>query len=188
VCKKGNPVGEIRLSVPGIHNVYDALAAFAVSDYLGLDTDNVCDSLYRFSGTHRRFETRGIMGGIMVVDDYAHHPTEILGQITSIKKFFSKPVWVVFQPHTYSRTKTLFADFVSVLSKADKVFLLPTYSAREQFDEQGSSEELFSALKKNGANAQFLPNPQTAKQTVLKQVKNQVALVLGAGDINQFFA
>ena len=186
VNKNGKRWAKIKLKSFAETNILNALAVCGVCDKLGVHPKHIKNALKNFCGVKRRSEVLSLSP--LVIHDYAHHPTEILGQITSIKKFFSKPVWVVFQPHTYSRTKTLFADFVNVLSKADKVFLLPTYSAREQFDEQGSSEKLFSALKKNGANAQFLPNPQTAKQTVLKQVKNQVVLVLGAGDINQFFA
>lgn len=181
VCKHGAPIGEVRLSVPGIHNVYDALAAYAVSDYLGIDGSDICDSLYRFGGTHRRFETRGIMGGVVVVDDYAHHPTEIKATLAAAAEMKYNNVWCVFQPHTYSRTKTLFNDFVKVLTESGAhIVITDIYAAREVDTGIVSAQDLANAIP----NAVYRKTFKEAADYVKTQAKKgDLVITMGAGDV-----
>ena len=181
VCKKGAPLGEIRLSVPGIHNVYDALAAFAVSDYIGIPADDICDSLHHFGGTHRRFETRGIMGGIMVVDDYSHHPTEIKATLSTVKDMKYNNVWCVFQPHTYTRTKTLFDDFVKVLTESGvNVVITDIYAAREKDTGIVSAQQLANAIPNAVYKKTF---PEAADFIKAQAKKGDIVITMGAGDV-----
>ncbi len=181
VCKKGSPIGEIRLSVPGVHNVYDALAAFATADYLGIPTDDICDSLYHFGGTHRRFETRGIMGGVVVIDDYAHHPTEINANLCAAREMKYNNIWCVFQPHTYTRTKTFFDDFVKVLSQSNaNIVITDIYAAREVDTGLVSAQELAAAIP----NAVYKKTFAEAADFIKAQAKRgDVVITMGAGDV-----
>ena len=181
VCKKGNPVGEIRLSVPGIHNVYDALAAFAAADYLGIGADDICDSLYRFGGTHRRFETRGIMGGILVVDDYAHHPTEIAATLAAARDMKFNNIWCLFQPHTYTRTKAFFDDFVKVLSQSNaNIIVTDIYAARETDTGIVSALQLANAIP----NAVYKKTFAEAAEFIKSQARRgDIVITMGAGDV-----
>ena len=181
VCKKGTAVGEIRLSVPGTHNVYDALAAFATADYLGLDCDNVCDSLYRFGGTHRRFETRGIMGGIVIVDDYAHHPTEIAATLSAARDMKYENIWCLFQPHTYTRTYNFFDDFVKVLSESNaNIIITDIYAAREADTGLVSAQQLANAIP----NAVYKKTFTDATEFIKAHAKRgDIVITMGAGDV-----
>jgi len=181
VLKRGKNVGTARLSVPGIHNVYDALAAFATADYLGIPADDICDSLYHFGGTHRRFETRGIMGGIMIVDDYAHHPTEIKATLSAARDMKYNNVWCVFQPHTYTRTKTLFDDFVKVLSESGaNIIITDIYAAREVDTGIVSAQDLCNAIP----NAVFKKTFEEAAAFIKAEAKKgDIVITMGAGNV-----
>lgn len=181
VCKHGKAISEVRLSVPGLHNVYDALAAFATADYIGLSGEDVCDSLYHFGGTHRRFETRGIMGGIMVVDDYSHHPTEIKAALSAAKAMKYNNVWCVFQPHTYTRTKTLFDDFVKVLTESEaNIVITDIYAAREKDTGLVSAQELASCIPNAVYRKTFEEVAEFIKQ---KAERGDIVITMGAGDV-----
>lgn len=131
VCKSGKKVVEVSLSIPGKHNIYNALAAFVAADLMGVDVDQIAKSLKAFTGVHRRFEMLGEFGGVTVADDFAHHPTEITATLTAAKEMGFSRVWAVFQPHTFSRTYLLFNDFVKALSIADRVVLSEILAVRE---------------------------------------------------------
>ncbi len=131
VYREGKYYGSFNLIVPGEHNVLNALAAIIVADYLGLSADDIKKPLSEFKGAHRRFEFRGCVNNINVYEDYAHHPTELRVVIESALNHDHNNLWVVFQPHTYSRTKLLFDDFVDAFEKADKIILNDIYSDRE---------------------------------------------------------
>jgi len=125
-------VGRIRLQLPGIHNVRNALVAVAVACWLGVGVRAIGNALLSFPGVERRFETIGLAGGITVVDDYAHHPTEIRATLDAARERFGRrPLWVVFQPHTYSRLRALWDEFVTCFAQADHVVVLDVYAARE---------------------------------------------------------
>jgi UDP-N-acetylmuramate--alanine ligase len=132
VLKNGEKAADIQLSVPGKHNIYNALAAFAVADSLGVDAESIAKGLHEFTGVHRRFEILGEFGGITVADDFAHHPTELAATLTAANQMGFSRVWAVFQPHTYSRTYLLFDDFVKALSLADRVVLSEILAVREE--------------------------------------------------------
>ena len=120
---RGEKLAEIVLSVPGEHNIYNALAAAAAAHTLGVSPEDIAKSLHAFTGVHRRFEVLGNPSGIMVADDFAHHPTELSATLTAAMKMGFHTVWAVFQPHTYSRTALLLEDFAKALSIPDRVVM-----------------------------------------------------------------
>ncbi|NLJ31807.1 MAG: UDP-N-acetylmuramate--L-alanine ligase [Clostridiales bacterium] len=131
VMKQGKKMADVTLNIPGKHNIYNALAAFAVADSLGVDAAVIADGLHAFTGVHRRFEIRGNFGGITVADDFAHHPTELTATLTAATHMGFRNVWAVFQPHTYSRTFLLLNEFAKALSIADHVVLSEILAVRE---------------------------------------------------------
>ena len=129
----GHPVAEVKLQVPGEHNVMNALGALAVADLLGLSLTEAALALGDFRGTSRRFDVRGEADGVLIVDDYAHHPTEIRSVLAAARtRYPQRNIWALWQPHTYSRTLTLQSDFVQSFGDADQVLVTEVYAAREQ--------------------------------------------------------
>lgn len=128
---RGEKLADIVLSVPGEHNIYNALAAAATAHTLGVSPEDIAKSLHAFTGVHRRFEVLGNPCGIMVADDFAHHPTELSATLTAAMKMGFQTVWAVFQPHTYSRTALLLDDFAKALSIPDKVVMSEILPVRE---------------------------------------------------------
>lgn len=178
-----NPL--LTLPQPGVHNSKNAAAAMAAAAHLGISADTAARALEAFTGTWRRFEYKGTLNGAPVYDDYAHHPTEIIATISAARERHSgKEVIVVFQPHTYSRTHELFDNFAGALRKADKVFLLPIYAAREENKTGISSEALTDAIVAEGGNAVYVESFKQAAQCVRTVASDsQVVLVMGAGNI-----
>ena len=132
VIKDGTPVGEMSLRLSGEHNVLNALAAFAATDVMGIPFKKAAEALSVFSGAKRRFQAVGEAGDVLVYDDYGHHPREIAATMSAVAGAFkNRPLHVIFQPHRYTRTQALFADFAQVLSGADRIYLLPIYAADE---------------------------------------------------------
>ncbi|MBE6822548.1 MAG: UDP-N-acetylmuramate--L-alanine ligase [Ruminococcaceae bacterium] len=132
IYKHGQKMVDVTLSVPGRHNIYNALAAFAVADSMNIDSQKIAESLHQFTGVHRRFEILGNFNGITVADDFAHHPTELTATLTAAKRMGFQRVWAVFQPHTYSRTYLLLDEFAKALSIADKTVLSEILAVREE--------------------------------------------------------
>ena len=132
LMKKCQKLCDIKLNVPGKHNIYNALAAAVVADYLSIDTEFIKKALSEFTGVHRRFEILGNPNDIVVADDFAHHPTEITAILNSAMSMGFNTVWAVFQPHTYSRTAILINDFAKALSIADKVIISEILAVREE--------------------------------------------------------
>jgi UDP-N-acetylmuramate--alanine ligase len=176
-----------KLSVPGEHNRMNAAAALAVADFLGIKEEDAQKSIAQFSGTWRRLEKRGeTKEGVIVYDDYAHHPTEIKASLEALREIFpmgEKNITVVFQPHLYSRTKALFNDFAKCFNGADNIYLLPIFFAREEKDESISSEKLASAICLAGDKAKAFPDFESAENFVkeLNLGKNDVFVTMGAG-------
>lgn len=146
LMKDGQKLIDINLSIPGIYNVYNALAASAVAHYLDVSIDEIKNALHDFTGVHRRFEILGRQNGITVADDFAHHPTEIKSVLTAATKMGFKRVIAVFQPHTYSRTADFFDDFVKVLSIADITVLSEILAVREVNKYNIKSEDLAAKI------------------------------------------
>ncbi|MBR1628280.1 MAG: UDP-N-acetylmuramate--L-alanine ligase [Lachnospiraceae bacterium] len=148
VIEKGQNIGEIRLLVPGRHNVGNALAAIAIARAMGIEWQIIVEALGRFTGIKRRFEYRGDVNGAHLYDDYAHHPTEIAASIAAARSLAQNRLVVVFQPHTYTRTKAFLEDFAEVLSTADVVGLCPVYPAREEDIYGVHSEDIAALIEK----------------------------------------
>lgn len=180
VFRHGEKIVEIDLSVPGRHNIYNALAAFAVADSLGVDINVIAENLHRFTGVHRRFEVLGKFGGITVADDFAHHPTEVKATLTAAKKMGFNRVWAVFQPHTYSRTYLLLDDFAKVLQIADRVVLSEILAVREINTYHIYAKDL--AAKIPGC-VWFKTFEEIADYMVKNAKAGDLILTLGGGDI-----
>ncbi len=172
------------LQVPGEHNVRNALAALAVIAVLGFSIKDAAIALRRFTGTSRRFDVQGEVKGVLVVSDYAHHPTEIKATLAAARaRYPHRRIWAVWQPHTYSRTKALFDGFAGAFGDADEVLVTEVYRAREA-KEDYSSEAVVKAMQR--PSARFMATVEDATEFLLKYVrKDDVVLVLSAGDADQ---
>ncbi|MDO8729166.1 MAG: UDP-N-acetylmuramate--L-alanine ligase [bacterium] len=179
---------EIKLLVPGHHNRQNAGAAFALASILGLSREIISKKLRSFRGVRRRFEYKGkTVQGALIYDDYAHNPQKILSALQGAREMHpDKRIIAVFQPHLYSRTKTLLQSFKHSFKDADQVLLAPIYAAREEFDPSISSEILAREIIKNGIWVEAYPSIEAIKiklnQTLTKDV---VVVILGAGDITK---
>ncbi len=184
VIHNGEKMVRISLSVPGAHNVSNALAAIAVCDHLGIDAAYIGEGISSYTGTDRRFQYKGKIGNVTVVDDYAHHPTEIAATLAAAKNVEHKKLWLVFQPHTYSRTKALFDEFAKALSAADEVVLADIYAARENDDLGISSKDLAEAIKSYGTSARYFGSFDEIENFLLQSCSpGDLLITMGAGDI-----
>jgi UDP-N-acetylmuramate--alanine ligase len=176
----------VHLRIPGRHNVLNALSALAVAHQMMLPIDQAGKALSEFRGTGRRFEIRGEVNGITIIDDYAHHPTEIRATLSAARMRYPKGrLWVVWQPHTYSRTRLLFHDFISAFDQADHVLVTEVYAAREPQPADGfSAQQIVASMTYPGATyiADF---NQAARFLSDRLVPGDVLLVLSAGDADQ---
>lgn len=172
----------LRLSLPGAHNRLNALAALAAASSAGADVKRLIPGLEAFSGVGRRFEVRGSRAGVTVIDDYAHHPAKIRATIDAARERFpGASLWVIFQPHTYSRTRAFLSEFAAELSRADQVILTAIYPARET-DDLGVSSHSIARLV-TGIPVDVLDSPVEAGSRAGESAQpNDVILVLGAGD------
>ncbi len=175
---------DLVLKVPGIHNKKNASMALAVAHILGIDKHKAIKSIEEFSGTWRRFEYKGnTKDGVIIYDDYGHHPTEIKASLSGAREFFgSKKIVVAFQPHLFSRTKLLLSDFAVAFKDADEVLLAPIYPAREVFDSTISSEILSKKIK-NTKVISFNSFEEIEKYVRENLKKDEVFMTIGAGDI-----
>jgi len=175
---------EVSLQVPGKHNVRNALAVLAVVDVLGLSREKAAKALAEFNGTGRRFQLRGEVNGINIFDDYAHHPTEIMATLAGARaRYPERRIWAVWQPHTYSRTKTLFLEFARAFKDADEVIVTEVYAAREP-KEDFTSAEIVSTMPH--LSARYIETLPEVTLYLLKHLKpGDVVLVLSAGDADQ---
>ena len=172
----------IELNVPGEYNVRNALAAAAVADQMGLGLQEAAAALSEFPGTGRRFDELGKAGGVMVIDDYAHHPTEIRATLSAAKdRYPDRELWAVWQPHTYSRTQALFDAFAASFEKADHVIVSEVYRSREPVDPNFSAQQVVEAMPKK--NVYFIASIKDIPDFLLAHLKpNDVLLVFSAGD------
>ena len=184
VLERGTPIGSFSLRVPGIHNISNALAVAALGRKLGLSSEVIRDGLSDFGGTERRFEYKGRMNGAVIIDDYAHHPTEISATLTAAKKYPHKKLYVAFQPHTYTRTKALLPEFAEALSAADHVVLADIYAAREKNTIGISSRDLLDALREKGTEADYFPAFSEIEDFLKTQLaEGDLLITMGAGNI-----
>ena len=182
----GTPVGTFSLQVPGQHNVGNALAAIALACELGLSADVIQEGFTSFHGTNRRFEYKGRMHDVTIIDDYAHHPTEIKATLRTAQRVPHETIWCVFQPHTYTRTKALLPQFAEALSIADKVILADIYAARE-LDIYGiSSRDLQEEIIKLGTDCLYFPTFGEIEDHLRGHASaGDLVITMGAGNIVQ---
>ena len=174
----------IKLSVAGLHNVSNSLACIAICDYYKLPKMNIKDALSKFTGASRRLEYKGIFNGASVFDDYAHHPTEIKATANSIKNKKYNKSWVVFQPHTYSRTKELLDDFAKALICFDNIIVTDIYAAREDNTYNISSQDLVDKISTYGKKAIYISDFKNISNYLKSNVgQDDIIITLGAGTI-----
>jgi UDP-N-acetylmuramate--alanine ligase len=184
LVKNGEFVDRISLSVSGDHNVSNALAALAVADLLDVNVSVAKKGLKEFHGTDRRFEYKGETNGVTIIDDYAHHPTEIAATLTAATHYPHREIWCIFQPHTYTRTKALFPEFVEALSHTDHVIMADIYAARETDTLGVSSKQIADELKAKGCDAYYFPSFEEIENFCLTHCqKGDVLITMGAGDV-----
>jgi UDP-N-acetylmuramate--alanine ligase len=178
----GKVIGKLELNVPGHHNLMNAAAALATGVVLDQAPNEMIDGLATFKGAGRRFEIKGTVNGIRVIDDYGHHPTEIQVTLTAARRFAGDGrLIVIFQPHRYSRTKAFIDNFATTLDLADEVIVLEIYAASEKPIAGISSEAIVEKM----SNGRFIPNFMEAVETVVKSAKpGDVIITLGAGDVS----
>ena len=179
-----NTSSKVDLQVPGEHNVRNALAVLAVVELLGLPAQRAAEALAKFSGTDRRFEMRGEVNGVTVIDDYAHHPTEIVATLAAARaRYPERRIWAVWQPHTYSRTQILFTEFSRAFKDANEVIVSEVYASREP-KQAFTSAEIVSAMPH--ASARYINTLKEISHYLIKHLQpGDVLLVLSAGDANQ---
>ena len=178
----------IKLSVPGLHNVYNALACIATCYEYGIEKEVIKEGLLKYTGAHRRFEYKGNTNGASVYDDYGHHPTEIKAVYNAMKKKKYNRSWVIFQPHTYSRTKNLLNEFAQALSGFDNIIVTDIYAAREKNTYGISSKDLVKQININrvGRQALYMSDfHEIAKYIRDRVMPNDIVITLGAGTVTQ---
>ena len=179
----GQPKERFTLQVPGAHNVANAVAATAVTSWLGVTLGAVRDTLREFGGVRRRFELKGGVGDRVIIDDYAHHPTEVRATLAAARQVYpGRPIWVMFQPHTFSRTGALLEEFSGSFGDADHVIITDIYAARET-DTLGVTASQLADLMADHADAQHIGALDEATEFLLRHMqRNAVLITMGAGD------
>lgn len=187
VERNGEPLGELRVRMPGRHQAMNALAALAVATELGVPFDTVRAALSEFGGIHRRFEVCGDQNGILVVSDYGHHPAEIRATLSAAREGFGRRLVVLFQPHRYTRTRDLFGEFLNAFDVADALVLTDVYPAGEDPIEGVTGEVLYFALKRRGhLDVTYVPDWRDLAAEVQPMLRpDDMVLVLGAGSIHE---
>ena len=184
LMRKGHKEESFSLRVPGEHNVYNAIAAIALADLLGISDEVTAGALLHYSGTDRRFEYKGNVNGFTIIDDYAHHPTEIRATLRAAQNYPHHTIWCVFQPHTYSRTKAFLSEFAKALSLSDEIVLADIYAAREKDTLGISSKTLQAEVEKLGHRCYYFPSFEEIENFLLKNcTKDDLLITMGAGDV-----
>ena len=186
VYSKGEFYGRIKLSVPGMHNVLNSLSCITLCDYYGIDLKTIQKALLSFTGAARRFEFKGSFNGATVYDDYGHHPTEIVATAKALMNKKYNKSWVVFQPHTYSRTKTLMDDFAKALLNFDNIIILDIYAAREKNTYGITSKDLTDKICSLGKTALYIPDFDECVNYLKDHVnENDIVITQGAGTVTK---
>jgi len=184
---QGKPLGDFSLHVPGAHNILNATAAVAVGIGLEIGLEHIRTGLEKFRGVDRRFQLKGKVNGISVVDDYGHHPTEIRATLAAARQCGHKRIHVIFQPHRYTRTQQLMEEFTGAFDDADTLHILDIYAASEQPIEGITGESLARAIvQRSGKKVWYIPSFADATEAVVAQARDgDMILTLGAGNISQ---
>lgn len=184
----GTDLGSFSLHIPGKHNIANACAAIIVADHLKIDMSVVRKFLSEFSGTNRRFQIKGEKNGIIVIDDYSHHPTEIKYALEGAKKFFkTKKILAIFEPHQYSRTYLLKKEFGYSFGNADLVIVPGIYESRDSEEDKSkiSAEDVVEEIKSNGVEALYIHSYDKVVEYMSENLKKGewVVLTIGAGSV-----
>ncbi len=185
VYERGKLLGEITINVPGEYNIKNALAAISVARQFNIDFEIIQKVIAEFRGVFRRFEIKGETQGAIIVDDYAHHPTEIQETLRGAKNYANKRVIAIFQPHTYTRTADLYEEFASSFKDADVVFITDVYPAREKPIQGVTGELIAKAAEKKGLkNVYYVENKEDIPLKIKEIIqKDDIIMTIGAGDI-----
>ena len=160
------------------------MAAIALACTMGISTDAIIRGLDAFHGANRRFQYKGTVDGVTIIDDYAHHPTEIRATLSAAKDYPHDELWVIFQPHTYTRTKAFLPEFAKALEQADHVILADIYAAREVDTGEVSSRDVMKLLQEDGQDVHYFPSFEEIKDFVKAHVKGHDLLItMGAGNV-----
>lgn len=178
------PISEIKLMVPGIHNVSNSLAAIAACHVMGCSLSTAAKALQKYCGTHRRFELKGISDGITVIDDYAHHPSEVAATLKAAQNCKHTRIWCIFQPHTYTRTKFLMNEFSTAFEDTDIIIVTDIYAAREIDTGEVNSGMLADKISGNGKQTLYIKGFENIVEYLDKNAKaGDLIITMGAGDI-----
>lgn len=184
LVNNGNLLAHIDLKVIGLHNISNALAAAATALSIGIPVELIKKGLEAFTGTARRFEYKGELNGVTIIDDYAHHPDEITATLSTAVNYPHRKLWCVFQPHTYTRTKAFFNQFIEALCLADAVVLADIYAAREINTIGITSEDLYKAIRETGKEVYYFPTFEEIEKFLLKNCQNgDLLITMGAGNV-----
>ena len=184
VMHQGRELMKAHLGVPGMHNISNALATIALSTLMELSQEALLSGLRKFGGANRRFQYKGKVDGVTIIDDYAHHPTEIRATLTAAANYPHKRLVLVFQPHTYSRTHAFLDEFAEVLSMADMVVLADIYAAREKNTIGITSKDLLKRLQEKGCNCYYFPSFEEIEKFLLKNcINDDLLITMGAGNV-----
>lgn len=185
VWHNGRSLGQFTLKIPGKHNIYNALASIAACDIMCISSDKMQEALLHYGGTHRRFELKGVTyNQTTIVDDYAHHPTEIKATITAALNYPHHRLWCIFQPHTYTRTKMLFQEFTQAFHGVDFLILTDIYAAREKNTGEIHSSMLAEAISQKGQNCIYLSDfKEIADYIRIHSLPGDLIITMGAGNI-----
>lgn len=181
---EGRLMGHITLNVPGDHNILNALAACAASTAVGIKMSSITKGLSHFTGTNRRFQYKGTYNGVTVIDDYAHHPTEVKATLAAAQHVKHNTIWCIFQPHTYTRAKSLLKEFGESFKDADKVIVADIYAAREKDTGLIHSREVAEEINRNSKNAQYIGDLNAIVEFIKNEAKEgDLLITMGAGDV-----
>ena len=181
---QGEVLAQVHLNVPGMHNVSNALATIALATLMELPQDALLAGLRKFGGANRRFQYKGQIDGVTVIDDYAHHPTEIAATLSAAANYPHKRLVLVFQPHTYTRTQAFLHEFAEILSKVDVLVLADIYAAREKNTIGISSKDLLALVKEKGTECYYFPSFEEIEKFLLKNcVNGDLLITMGAGNV-----
>ena len=184
VYHRGNFFGSFKLNIPGKHNISNALCAIACSQIFNIDISTIKKSFLEFFGTHRRFEKLGSFNGVTVIDDYAHHPTEIKATLSAARNYPHKKLWCIFQPHTFSRTIKLLDGFSKAFDDTDALIVTDIYAAREKDTGEINSKMLADKIKQNGVDAVYIQSFDDIADYIRKNTSpGDVVITMGAGDV-----
>lgn len=181
---KGKSLGHFELSVPGLHNIYNATAAILTAFVSNIDLETIRTNIKAYGGVGRRFEVKGNYNNALVVDDYAHHPTELKATLSAAKKMKKSTLWCIFQPHTYTRTRSLLNEFAEAFYSADKVIITDIYAAREDDPGDIHSKDLVEKLYQNHVDVMYISEFDDITKYLRENVQeNDLVITAGAGPI-----